>query len=105
MRLAETLHPLTSRAATPSKEFIDKELAIARAALGASDTARLPVGIGFLGWCLDAAPHAEDCVRHAASRVQVLWLSFGRDLRRWYDVARAADAGVKVRPRPHGAGA
>ncbi|KZW02420.1 inosine monophosphate dehydrogenase [Exidia glandulosa HHB12029] len=81
--------------AMPSNEYIDAQLDIARKALGV-ESGRLPIGMGFLGWWLESVADGETYIQRAAPQVQVVWLSFGRDLRKWYDVARAADASVKI---------
>ncbi|EJD47643.1 inosine monophosphate dehydrogenase [Auricularia subglabra TFB-10046 SS5] len=78
----------------PTLKFIDEQLAIARGVLQGE---RLPIGVGFLTWILDEMPaaSAEEIVQRAAGQVECIWLSFG-DVKRWYDVVRAADREVKI---------
>ncbi|KAH7100244.1 hypothetical protein BKA62DRAFT_750319 [Auriculariales sp. MPI-PUGE-AT-0066] len=85
------------RAAT--HELLNKELEIARAALGATAAAgeRLPIGVGFLAWLVEENPDvATQVLQSAASQVKAVWLSFGKDLPKWYRVVREADREVKI---------
>lgn len=91
---------MTRRLDEPNNEYIDAQLDVARQALGQA-TGRLPIGMGFICWLLEAAgPDAEKFIRRVAPQVEVIWLSFGRDMRRWYKAVRAADDETKVRYSP-----
>lgn len=72
----------------------------------------VPIGAGFLGWSMDAqsasAQQSQDNIPsnpflQAAldSHLRAIWLSFGKDLKKWIDVVRAHD---KATAEKHGKG-
>ncbi|KAI0039244.1 hypothetical protein FA95DRAFT_1479278, partial [Auriscalpium vulgare] len=57
----------------------------------------LPLDAGFLGWLLDADPtHAALLDVALAHGVHCVWLSFGADLKRWFERVRAHDSTTLV---------
>ncbi|KZT56806.1 inosine monophosphate dehydrogenase [Calocera cornea HHB12733] len=65
----------------------------ARQRLGTPAGQPLPIGVGALGWLLDAPPFGvADMLKWAVMQgVKAVWLSFGDDLGKWVQFVREAD--------------
>ncbi|KDQ17173.1 hypothetical protein BOTBODRAFT_29987 [Botryobasidium botryosum FD-172 SS1] len=69
------------------------ELARARTILGTPPSERVNVGIGFLGWLLNANPHAHQLVRTVLDgRPRALWFFAGDNHTPWIEFVRKYDA-------------
>ncbi|KAL6300026.1 2-nitropropane dioxygenase [Sparassis latifolia] len=80
-----------------SAETLRDDLTSIRASfpnVGPGKTNPLPIGVGYLGWLLEASPDTASALLDAAldSNVQAVWFAFGNDLGRWIRYVREADA-------------
>lgn len=77
----------------PSAAEVIREIDVARASLRGSWKSRLPIGVGFFGYELDAQPQMVKILDSVLSHgVRAIWLSFGEDLGKWIQRIREDDA-------------
>jgi len=75
------------------------ELDIARTTLQSPPGTALAIGVGFLGWTLDAGGNPVKSLTLALeAKVKAIWFSFGTDLGKWVEHVRQYD---RKRDTPH----
>ncbi|KAI0675445.1 NPD-domain-containing protein [Trametes maxima] len=86
--------------ATP--DSLRSEFAFARESFPDLGDKPLPIGIGFIGWLLDADEEQAKQVIDVAlkAKVQAIWLAFGVDLLRWLKYVRMASANTSTAHKP-----
>ncbi|KAI0763769.1 NPD-domain-containing protein [Trametes elegans] len=90
-------------AAFATPESLAQDLTAARASFPDLDQgAPLPIGLGFIGWLLDADEAKSKQLFDLAleHNVQALWLAFGVDLPRWLEYIRTAPAYARATHKP-----
>ncbi|KAI0641865.1 NPD-domain-containing protein [Trametes meyenii] len=86
--------------ATP--DSLRSQLSFARESFPDLSDKPLPIGIGFIGWLLDADEVQAKQVIDVAleAKVQAIWLAFGVDLPRWLQYIRTASANSRTAHKP-----
>ncbi|KAI0819651.1 NPD-domain-containing protein [Trametes gibbosa] len=86
--------------ATP--ESLREDIAYARERFPDLGDKPLPIGLGFIGWLLDAnEPQSKQLIDIALENdVQALWLAFGVDLHRWLHYIRTSPANARATHKP-----
>lgn len=92
----------TSPAAFATPDTLRADLAFARDSFPDRGDAPLPIGLGFIGWLLDAnEAQSKELIDIALeSGVQALWLAFGVDLQRWVHYIRTSPAAARAPHKP-----
>ncbi|KAI0731234.1 2-nitropropane dioxygenase [Earliella scabrosa] len=89
-------------AAFTSPEELREDLALLRKSFPDLGDRPLPIGVGLIGWMLDAneelAKQKIDALLEA--NVQAFWLAFGNDLHRWIQYARTSPANTRSPYKP-----
>lgn len=86
---------------TPPEKLRD-DLVLLRKSFPELGDRPLPIGIGLIGWLLDADEEAAKKVVDVVleSNVQAFWLAFGNDIYRWIQYARTSSANARSPHRP-----
>ncbi|EJU03899.1 inosine monophosphate dehydrogenase [Dacryopinax primogenitus] len=73
-------------------ERFQADFALARERLGTPEGEVLPIGVGVIGWMLDAPIGVKEMLKWAIMQgVKAVWLSFGEDIGKWVQFVREAD--------------
>ncbi|KAI0629211.1 2-nitropropane dioxygenase [Trametes polyzona] len=86
--------------ATP--DSLREDLAFARESFPDLGDKPFPIGLGFIGWLLDANEEQSRRLFDIAleNNVQAIWLAFGVDLHRWLHYVRTSPAAARAAHKP-----